>query len=406
MTRSRANTRAIVVGIVMSIIPFSILAETDQPGSEPIVIGQKYALRSEVLNEEREYIVYLPMSYTASKYAERSYPVLFLLDGGPLFPSTSGIVQYMSSNINGNTQIPELIVVAIPNTNRTRDLTPTHTMLDGDGNEYDGFAESGGGNKFLQFFEDELFPEIDSKYRTMPHRTIAGNSFGGLLTLYAMISKRDLFQAYIANDPSLWWDRGVVIRLAHEAFQSDRSSVHSVYISSSHDENDGMKSDAQEMVGILSGEAASGVRVEFQYFDSEDHGSLYLPGMYHGLQHVFEGYDISFDDVYEQPQKIVEHFNSFSKNLGIEYSPPESILNNWGHFMLHQLEMSDEALEMFEINAANYPDSANVYYSLGELYSITGEEQLTIESLEKSLELDPNHHALEWTNKTLDELRK
>lgn len=406
MTRSDARISGIVVGIVMSMISFSILAETDQPDAEPIVIGQKYAFHSEVLGEEREYIVYLPMSYTASKYAERSYPVLYLLDGGPLFPSASGLVQYMSSNINGNTQIPELIVVAIPNTNRTRDLTPTHTTLDGEGNDSKTLAASGGGGKFLEFIEDELFPEIESKYRTMPHRTIAGNSFGGLLALYAMISKPDLFQAYIANDPSLWWDRDVVIRLAHEAFESDRSSVHSVYISSSHDENDGMKSDAQEMVGILSGEAASGVRVEFQYFESEDHGSLYLPGMYHGLQHVFEGYDISFDDVYEQPQMIVEHFNNFSKNLGIEYSPPEPILNNWGHFMLHQLEMNDEALEMFKINAENYPESANVYYSLGELYSIAGEEQLTIESLEKSLELDPNHHALEWTNTTLDELRK
>ncbi|MGH8546951.1 MAG: alpha/beta hydrolase, partial [Gammaproteobacteria bacterium] len=119
-------------------------------------------------------------------------------------------------------------VVAVPNTNRRRDLTPTHTLLDGEGNEQALFAATGRGDKFLQFFREQLFPEVESKYRTIPHRTIVGNSLGGLLALHAMVQSPDLFQGYIANDPSLWWDDQYVLRQAKKAIAPDRQSVRSV----------------------------------------------------------------------------------------------------------------------------------------------------------------------------------
>jgi uncharacterized membrane protein YecN with MAPEG domain len=156
----------------------------------------------------------------------------------------------MSSNINGNTQIPEMIVVAVPNTNRRRDLTPTHTLLDGEGNEKAPFAASGDGDKFLQFFREELFPAVESSYRTIPHRTIVGNSLGGLLALHARVQSPDLFQGYIANDPSLWWDDQYVLRQAKEAIAPDRKSIQSVFISSAANLNDRISEMAQQIFSI------------------------------------------------------------------------------------------------------------------------------------------------------------
>src|SRR2546421_720896 len=82
----------------------------------------------------------------------------------------SGLVQFMSAGINGNIQIPELIIVAIPNTARNRDLTPTHSLKGSDGKETPSFALSGGGEAFERFLKEELIPHIEAQYRTIPYR--------------------------------------------------------------------------------------------------------------------------------------------------------------------------------------------------------------------------------------------
>jgi uncharacterized protein len=391
---------------LVALISVAAKADETQSKPDPIVIGHKHSVPSSVLGETREYLVYLPSSYDDTKYAPRSYPVLFLLDGGPLFPSAAGVVQYMSSNINGNTQIPEMIVVAVPNTNRRRDLTPTHTLLDGEGNEQALFAATWGGDKFLQFFREELFPEVESRYRTIPHRTIVGNSLGGLLALHAMVQSPDLFQGYIANDPSLWWDDQYVLRQAKKAIAPDRQSVQSVFISSAPNLNDRMSEMVQQMVEILSAQGGANLRVKYRYFESEDHGSLYLPGLYYGLKDIFGEYDISFDDVFDHPQLTVSHFKRLSMHLGVNVLPPESLVDSWGQFSLHDLNRPDRALEFFKINANNYPQSANVYVSLGDVFYEMGESRLAIENLEKALGIDPHHFWADWTHETLDELRE
>src|SRR5688500_5229246 len=95
---------------------------------QDIKIGKKHFLRSEILKEKRPYWVFLPNSYDEVNKKHR-YPVLYLLDGDSYFQPAIGTVQYMSNGPGGNCQIPEMIIVAIPNTNRTRDLTPTHTQI-------------------------------------------------------------------------------------------------------------------------------------------------------------------------------------------------------------------------------------------------------------------------------------
>ena len=81
---------------------------------QDINVGKKYSMRSKVLKEERPYWVYLPNSYDEGNKKQR-YPVLYLLDGDAHFQSASGVVQFMSSGINGNCQIPEMFEYNISN---------------------------------------------------------------------------------------------------------------------------------------------------------------------------------------------------------------------------------------------------------------------------------------------------
>jgi hypothetical protein len=77
----------------------------------------------------------------------------------------------------------------------------------------------------------------------------------------------------------------------------------------------------------------------------------------------------------------------------------EGQLNMLGYKMLNSDRASD-AIKVFQLNVDAYPESANVYDSLGEAYMNNGDNKLAITNYEKSLELDPkNANATEMLNK-------
>ncbi len=84
-----------------------------------IVIGQTHGIHSAVLNEKRNYRLYLPDSYAWAK--DRRYPVLYVLDGESEFLHTAVSVGYLA--VHG--EIPELVVVELDSTVRVRDFSPT-----------------------------------------------------------------------------------------------------------------------------------------------------------------------------------------------------------------------------------------------------------------------------------------
>ncbi len=55
--------------------------------------------------------------------------------------------------------------------------------------------------------ENDLIPYLDSKYPTAHSRIFSGHSLGGLAVVNTFFNHTNLFNAYIALDPSLWWDQ-------------------------------------------------------------------------------------------------------------------------------------------------------------------------------------------------------
>jgi predicted alpha/beta superfamily hydrolase len=153
--------------------------------------------------EGQEYHLYINLPGNYTRDSTKSYPVLFLLDAHYDFPTFTGI--YGSQYYDGF--IPGFVTVGItwggnnPNYGqlRARDLTPT-------GNE----PAMGGGPKFLSFIKNELIPFINSKFRVTDDRALAGSSYGGLFTLYALYNEPGLFNRYIATSPSLTYDNSVL----------------------------------------------------------------------------------------------------------------------------------------------------------------------------------------------------
>ncbi|HEV3471421.1 MAG TPA: serine hydrolase [Pyrinomonadaceae bacterium] len=71
-------------------------------------------------------------------------------------------------------------------------------------------------------------------------------------------------------------------------------------------------------------------------------------------------------------------------------SVEEARLNNLGYELLRQGKRR-EAVAVFALNVELYPQSSNVYDSLGEAYMESGERELAIKNYRRSLELDPKN---------------
>ena len=70
-----------------------------------------------------------------------------------------------------------------------------------------------------------------------------------------------------------------------------------------------------------------------------------------------------------------------------------------GYVLLYSGHEHD-AINVFQRNVEDYPQSGNVYDSLGEAYMKIGQKELAIQNYEKSLQLDPkNKNAVEMLKK-------
>jgi tetratricopeptide (TPR) repeat protein len=83
-------------------------------------------------------------------------------------------------------------------------------------------------------------------------------------------------------------------------------------------------------------------------------------------------------------------YRELKKNQPVAYDFQERELNGLGYNLLGQKKIK-EAIKVFQLNVDAYPESSNVYDSLGEAYMLNGEKAPAIENYEKSLKLNPNN---------------
>src|SRR5437660_11558270 len=176
---SPMSLRAVLILLIVSFVSLTAASQNLAPPAP-----ERFTLHSKVLNEDREILVRMP---AAAQTKKDRYPVLYLADGDGHINEVGAIIDFLVAQ----GRCAPLMIVGIPNTDRTRDLTPTHgTFKNPDGTIQD-FPTSGGGDKFLEFIQTELFPEIEKRYAVYSYRIFAGHSLGGLLAVHALIAHPD-----------------------------------------------------------------------------------------------------------------------------------------------------------------------------------------------------------------------
>jgi len=342
---------------------------------------QRLIIHSNILNEDRVIWVRMPAASQASK---ESYPVLYMTDGGANVNEIGSTIDFLVAN----NRIPPLIVVGITNTDRNRDLTPTHA----DEKHADGTVElvptSGGADKFLDFIQTELVPEIEKRYATMPYRIFTGHSFGGLFAIHALITRPELFNAYIAVSPSLWWDEARTLHQAQQFFAKQKEFKKTLFFSLGNEGND-MSEGFEQLQKTMSGILPKGFVAESARFSDETHSSTVLVAHYAGLRAVFAGWQMPRDPKTGMPAGglagVEQHYREMAERFGFKVSAEQGI-NSLGYALLGEKRV-DEAMAAFKRNVELYPRSANVYDSLGDGLEAAGKPELALQNVQKAVEV-------------------
>ena len=146
-----------------------------QKYNDPIPVHDEFTIESKQVGETRNINVWTPPEY---KTSTDSFPVMYMADGGIIdedFPHIANTI----AELMKTKKIPPIILVGIANTQRRRDLTgPTEVAKD---KEIAPIV--GGSEKFRAFIKEELFPEINKRYRTTNEKSIIGESLSGLFVV-------------------------------------------------------------------------------------------------------------------------------------------------------------------------------------------------------------------------------
>lgn len=350
--------------------------------TRPVSIGIKDSIYSEVLKEARELWVYIPAA--AHDNPDQRFPVIYLLDGETYFHAFTGTVSHLSE-VNSNSVIPDMIVVGIVNTDRTRDLTPTH----------DPSAHTqpnGGGEQFTSFLEKELIPYIGSNYPAAPYRVLAGHSLGGLFVINTFLKHNTLFNSYICLDPSMWWDNKRLLKESPALMQDDKLSGKALFVAVGSSMLPGMDStqarkdttgsslgirSVLELTDVLKDKAATRLRWEAKYYGEESHGSVPLIGSYDGLRFIFDFYKRpSFAVLTDRSAGILKaHYEKVSEKMGYVIPPPESMIVGlaWRCRVLDK--KLDLAYSFLQLGEQYYPESIAVNHELGLFFEEKGERK-------------------------------
>ncbi|MHC4128326.1 MAG: alpha/beta hydrolase-fold protein [Planctomycetota bacterium] len=348
-----------------------------------VVIGARQVIHSEVLGEDRPFTVSIPMGYVR---AQTRYPVIYLLDGFSSFHHTVGTATHLASQ----GRMPAAIVVAIQNTDRQRDFSPPTENPE----ILSGFPEAGGAARFLDFIRTELIPHIESNYRTADYRILIGHSFGGLFSTYALLASPQTFNAYFAISPSLPWDKGEMIGMAKRFFDEQPDCDRFMYLTLA-DEDGLMLSRFEEFRTVLEEQAPASFEWGSLHLEDEDHGTITLLSVYHGLKTLFSDWHSREVFAGGDLDEIRQYYARLSSKYGYEMLPPENPTNLLGYRHLQAGEL-DRAREVFMFNVTTYPDSANVYDSLGECLEKMGRLAEALHNYEKAVKLAEreNHRAI------------
>lgn len=270
-------------------------------------------LESAVLGQPRRVFVALPASHANTG---RSYPVVLVLDGEANFAAAGTI----TGTLAALGHVPEAIVVGIPNpsndpNDRVHDMTPP-------GLSVSGSSLNEGGDRFLDFIERELLPEIATRYRGGAPHVLVGHSSGGVIATHAAATRPHVFPVVVSIDAPVhlggdWLAR----RLTERAAASPAAALRYVSLETRFGWPDRAWAE-------LTAAAPPSWHLRREKLDGESHESMGFLAMYQGLKFAFHDFSIVGAPLVPRASAgaAFEHYRRLGAELGAELPPPANVL--------------------------------------------------------------------------------
>lgn len=297
------STVWLLAGMLATAIP---LAQADQKAPMPVAFAasESHLMKAQSIDQVFKIDVALPYSYSQGGQDDRTYPVVYVTDGGGNFPIVVGSQRMLTLG----QELPEMIVVGIGYDTRdisrimairTRDLTPTADQdrldraLQEPGTGLPSDVHHGGAEAFTMFIDKELKPFINDRYNVdVKNETYVGYSLGGLFGLYLLFNHDNAFDRYVIGSPSIWWDNGVSFEYEANYAEGHKDMAKRVFLSVGGLEEPAgseaqMVTNMVNMYGRLQGRNYAGLALKHHIFEGETHMSSQGTAFNRGLRFVF-----------------------------------------------------------------------------------------------------------------------
>jgi predicted alpha/beta superfamily hydrolase len=225
-------------GAVSTMTPDQVFGPTEYFEMESTSVGARFA-------------VWVTTSPTYAQDEQVTYPVLYVTDGNFSLGQTAPLAAMQSDLLF---PIAPYLQVTIGYAGadaqdwgrvRNRDLVPpgepippamrgsleaaveNQLMTRAEAEAYLDELSNTRADAFLSFITDELHPEISRRYRVAPEgHGLFGYSYGGLFTLYALLTGCSLFTAYGAGSPGIASPESLALSLVEQPLDLSGKRLH------------------------------------------------------------------------------------------------------------------------------------------------------------------------------------
>ncbi|MGH1366195.1 MAG: alpha/beta hydrolase-fold protein [Calditrichia bacterium] len=391
--------------LAMSLLFWLCISGYAQVSETVHAVGKNYSLNSKVLNAERHFQVYLPQGYQES--TERSYPVMYVLDGQEYFLHP---IAYQDM-LRFRDKSPDFIVVGI-NTDRRLRRTLFYEKAD----------------DFISFLQSELIPFIDNAFRTKKEeeRIFFGWEMAGGLGVQICAEQPNFFSAFfLASSTHITKERIAALGNRLKEGLSSRKYFH---LTRAPDEGF-LKKSLASLDSLFQSDSSGNIEWTYLTLAGEDHYTTPTKSIHDGLSNYFADYKpIRFYSLKEYDDfGGLSALRAYYKNRGKRFSVDTDIHRETKHFLLlnamnennldrfeyYNRELGnyvetqvrrdfwvkryadfyitqnqpDKALSVYRAGLQKFPESAMIYNSLGHLYTERGEKSQAKTHFGKALEI-------------------
>jgi tetratricopeptide (TPR) repeat protein len=347
-----------------------------QDGS-PLSIGTLRRMHSEILKEDRTLSIRVPPDYERTQL---SYPVIYLLYGDQTEGYYAETV-FALERLEGGAEIPECIVVGIHNTDRYGNLLPVHFA-----------GRPAGADSFMEFLEKELFPFIESKYRTKPYRLLIGPQAGGPFGLYALACRPALFNVLILENPFSAPASRDLLQTKLREYAAERPLTRtSVYINSFdrtgfQDHSEANKA-MNEALDAFEPTRPAGLRIWRRHLDEP----TFVPSLElkQPLRTIFAGFYPPEARAMAGLAEVIAYYREMGGRLGFGVDPPAFLLAAKSDD-LSRAGRTTAAREILEYALSLRPCDTNALFRMGNLMFDAGELNEAETIFRKLQDLNPD----------------